>query len=110
VQAAPLAGSGAVSSHRVKSAREIDPLVRALAALTALAERLGLAFAVLIVLLSAVWALGSAQTRDDFVRELLFGSITHTRYLSFFFGALLVIAIFGLDTRRRSRTAVREAP
>ena len=93
----------------MQSPRDVDPLVRALAALTALAERLGLAFAVFIVLLSAVWALGSSRTRDDFVRELLFGSITHTRYLSFFFGALLIVAIFGFDTRRRSRMAADEA-
>src|SRR5260221_14358306 len=68
------------------AAEEMRFLVQALAALTRVAERLGIAFAVLVVLLAAVWMLGSAQTRDDFLRELLFGSITHTRYLSLFFG------------------------
>src|SRR5262245_22515268 len=69
----------------------IGPLIQALAALTRVADRLGVAFAVLVGLLTTVWVLGSAQTRDDFLRELLFGSITHTRYLALFFAALLAV-------------------
>lgn len=62
-----------------------------------IAERLGMAFAIMTFIVLGVWFLGSTTTKDEFVRELLFGSITNTRYLSLFFVALIVIALFGLD-------------
>lgn len=67
------------------------------------ADRFGLAVIVLGLLFGAVWLMGTAETQDDFVRELLFAEITQTRYLSFFVIVLIVIALFGLDSRSRAR-------
>lgn len=85
-----------------RNSENVRYLVRIVAAIANIGEKFGVAFAIFVMLLLAVYFLGTAQTRDDFIRELLFGSITHTRYLALFFGALIVIAIFGLDTRFRA--------
>ena len=79
----------------------LQVLVVGLNALTKVADRFGVAFAVFIILLLAVRWMGSGETQDDFIRELLFGSVTGTRFITLFFVAILVVAIFGLDTRRR---------
>ena len=66
-------------------------------------DRFGLAFSVMLLLLFAVKWLGSTQTQDDFVRELLFGQITGRRTLALFFGALVLLAVFGVDTAVRAK-------
>jgi hypothetical protein len=48
-----------------------------------------------IVVLLAIYQLGSEKTRDDFIREVLFGAVTDTRYLGFFFAAWVLIIMFG---------------
>jgi hypothetical protein len=80
----------------------IGDSAKAINAVVAVAERIGCSFAILLLLMLAVWRLGSAQTKDDFIRELLFGSVTHTRYLSLFFIILAGISISGAETFLRS--------
>ena len=62
-----------------------------------------LAVIVLGLLFGAVWFMGTEETQDDFVRELLFGEITQTRYLSCFVILLTVIALLRWDSRSRAR-------
>jgi chromate transport protein ChrA len=87
---------------RSRSNEEINGWIRVASAITTIGEKFGVAFAVFLILLLAVYVLGSKQTHDDFMRELLFGSITNTRYLTLFFVVLILTAIFGVDTRIRA--------
>jgi hypothetical protein len=80
----------------------VPPVVAAVNVAGKVADRFGVAGAVLIVLLAAIWFLGSDKTRDDFVRETLFGAITGKPTLGIFFGLLILVIIFGLDTRARA--------
>ena len=91
------------SEGRFFSREDATHAIRAFAALANFAERCGVAFAVLVVLLFTIWLMGSTETRDDFIRELLFGSITNTRYLSLFVAVLIVIAVLGGLTARRAK-------
>jgi hypothetical protein len=60
-----------------------------------LADRIGISFTMLLVMLFTIWKMGSERTQDDFIRELLFADVTHTRYLSVFVGMLLLIIVLG---------------
>jgi hypothetical protein len=67
-------------------------------------DRLGVPFAVLLVLLGAIWKMGSETTRNDFIREVLFGDITRTRHLSAFFAILIIVIVGGaIGTRQKGR-------
>lgn len=104
----PLGGKPEGKRIRLSN-EEIRVLVRVIGAITAVGEKFGVAFVVFLILLATVWFLGTAQTQDAFLRELLFGSITNTRYLAVFFVALIIVAIFGIDTRVQSyRTETAE--
>lgn len=97
------------STERPRSDAELRVWVQLCGAIGRIADKFGVAFAVMVVFLATVWWMGSEQTQDDFIRELLFGSVTGTRALAWFLVALAVIAIFGLDTKFRSlRTERRE--
>src|SRR4051812_15648994 len=85
------------SEQTPKSKNETGMWVRAFAAADRVAEKFGVAFVILLLLFAAVYKMGSAQTQDDFIRELLFASVTHTRYLSIFVILLVLISTFGLD-------------
>lgn len=85
------------------SPSEIRIWLRCLGTLTSFIDRFGLAFTVMLLLLIAVKWMGSEGTQDDFVRELLFGSITGGRSLAIFFVSLILLALFGVDTIVKAR-------
>jgi hypothetical protein len=68
----------------------------ALSALGRFIDKFGVSFFVFVLMLITVWALGTAKTRDDFLREILFSEVTQTHYLQWFVVALIVDAIVGV--------------
>jgi len=56
-------------------------------------DKFGMPAALFMICLTAVWVLGDAKTQNDFIREVLFADVTHTRYVQGFFGALVALAI-----------------
>ena len=46
---------------------------------------------------------GSAQTQDDFIRDLFVWSVTGGRTLAIFFGLLILLSVFGVDTVIRAK-------
>ena len=82
---------------------EIRVLVRATSIIASLVDRFGIAFVVLLLLLLAVKWMGSDQTQDDFIRELLFGEVTKGRSLAVFFVSLVLISLFGVDSIVRAK-------
>jgi chromate transport protein ChrA len=90
-----------------KGPKEVPPeqlrfWVQVVSALAKIADQFGISFAVIVILLASVWQMGDAETQNDFIRELLFGSVTNTRQLTTFFVVLVVISVFGLDTKVRA--------
>src|SRR5690242_14660024 len=63
--------------------------------LAKIADRMGMAFVILLLLFFAVWKFGNDQTQNDFIRGLLFGGPTGTWYVRSFFALLIVDATFG---------------
>jgi hypothetical protein len=96
------AAGGAPKPRSRLNSEEVRLTVKAVNVLSNVAERFGVAFAVLLLTLFAPWLMGTAQTRDDFIRELLFGSVTQTRYLSVYFVFLVIVAVSGFETRLRA--------
>ena len=47
--------------------------------------------------------MGNEDTQNDFIRELLFSEITGNRSLAIFFGFLILLAAFGVDTAVRGK-------
>lgn len=80
---------------------ELQAIARLRDALSALVDRLGIAFVVLIAIVWAVKLLANTKTQDDFIREVLFGETTGGRSLAIFFAAMIVTATFGLDSIAR---------
>ena len=85
------------------SPAEVRLWVKAIATFMSFVDRFGLAFSVMLLLLFAVKWMGSTQTQDDFVRDLLFGQITGGRSLALFFGVLVLLTVFGIDTAVRAK-------
>jgi hypothetical protein len=92
---------------RAAATAEARLWVKAITAVMSLADRLGIAFTVMIVLIGAVYVLGDDTTENDFIRELLFGEITGTRTLAVFMVSLAVVAVFGADTFIKAKLAER---
>lgn len=63
--------------------------------LTVFTERFGVPFGLLMVCLGAVWCFGDAKTHNDFIRELLFGEITHRPTVGLIFLGLILIILVG---------------
>lgn len=60
---------------------------------------------ILFGLFGAVYIFGSATTRDEFIRELLFQGITHTPWLQLFFVGLIAVAIvLAVKAQKRGRS------
>ena len=68
------------------------------------AERFGVTAAIFCLLLGAVRLFGDAKTQNDFMREVLFADVTHTRYVQVFFGALVALMACGALLRKKSIT------
>ncbi len=66
-------------------------------------DKLGMPAAIFTMCLFAVWLLGSEKTHDDFIREVLFADVTHTRYVQLFFGGLVLLSVGGILVNRRSK-------
>jgi hypothetical protein len=82
---------------------EVRLWVKTIAAFMSFLDRFGLAFSVMLLLLVAVKWMGTAQTQDDFIRELLFGQTTGGRTLAIFFIILILLSVFGIDTLVRAK-------
>lgn len=85
------------------SGGEIRAWVKAITSVMSMVDRFGIAFTVLVLQIVAVKWLGTEKTQDDFLRELLFGEITQGRSLAIYFGLLILVAMFGIDTIARAR-------
>jgi hypothetical protein len=68
-------------------------------------DKLGVPMAVLILVLFAIRWMGSADTQDKFIQEVLFGSVTHTRHLSVFFASLIVLILISAVFTRRKKSS-----
>jgi hypothetical protein len=80
-------------------------IVTGVASLGQLAERFGVSFAVFAAIVFSVWLCGGATTRDDFIREALFGQVTGRPILGIFLGILLINTVFPFTTWLRSKHA-----
>jgi hypothetical protein len=90
-------------ASKYMSDREVQAIARLRDALSALVDRLGIAFVVLIAIVWTIKLLATAKTQDDFIREVLFGESTGGRSLAIFFAGMVVTATFGLDSMIRQR-------
>lgn len=72
---------------------------------THVVDRFGVAFGVLILCLLTIWLFGSEKTQDDFIREMLFGTVTGSPATRLFFVALILLALVSSSAlfRRWSR-------
>lgn len=61
-------------------------------AFATLAERFGLSFATLLLVVGVIWMFGDNELRQNFLKEALFGAVTGHRYLSIFMGILVLNA------------------
>lgn len=91
-----------------KSPAEVAAWLRIVEKVTGLIDRLGVALTVIAVLFCSVYFMGTTKTRDDFIRDLLFGDVTHTRWLSVFLVGMVLVSVFGLDTWVRDRRVERK--
>lgn len=65
-------------------------------------DKLGVPMVTLLMILGAIRVMGKTETQDQFIQEVLFGSMTHTRHLSIFFASLIgVMLISGALTWRK---------
>lgn len=71
-------------------------------------DKLGIPLVLFVICLGVIKTFGSAKTQDDFVREMLFGDITHGPWIRlFFFGLIILCLLWSRITKRR---ASRESP
>lgn len=70
-----------------------------------IADRFGVPFALFVVCLGVIWLFGSEKTRDDFIREMLFGEIAGSPAARIFFVGLVLLALVNSSAlfRRWSR-------
>ncbi len=66
-----------------------------MAAFGKFADKFGTSFAVLVFVVASVRLLGKENTWDDFVREALFGQITHRPWLGVILAILVIDAAIG---------------
>ena len=83
------------------SQRMVNSWAPLLAAVGRFVDKFGVSFSLILVLFLAVYAMGNAQTKDDFIRELLFAEITGTAYLQGAVGILTLDAVFGVILWRK---------
>lgn len=86
---------------RSEDSIKIDWVVAGMAAFGRVADKFGTSFAVLVLVLLAVRLLGKDNTWDDFVREVLFGQVTHRPWLGIIVAILVMDAAIGGWTVRR---------
>jgi hypothetical protein len=70
-----------------------------------IADRFGVPFAMLGLLVGLVKFLGSEKTQDDFVRELLFGAVNKRPILTIVVAAIVLDAVVGFSSWVRHRRA-----
>jgi hypothetical protein len=71
-----------------------------LSAIGRFADKFGASFTILVILFIAVWFMGTAKTKDDFLREILFADVTHGHWVQAFFILLAFDAVFGVTLAR----------